>query len=163
MNTVRHLLFVAVLLGAAVPALAADALRLKGTTLDGRRFDMEQRHGRVVLVMLWRTDCAVCLSKMQELRDNATGWKGKPFDLVLLNLDRSRSDVALHHEAQRQVSGGKAPGWTLWQGDAEVPSAWAQATRLPVLMIFDTQGVLTRRHEGRLPAQVWDDMAEMLP
>lgn len=163
MNTLRRLLFVAALLGVAVSAVAADSLRMKGTTLDGRRFDMEQQLGRVVMVMLWRTDCAVCLSKMQELRDNAFGWKGKPFDLVLLNLDRSRSDVAVLHQAQRQVDSAKALSWTLWQGEAEVPAAWAQPSRLPVLMIFDAQGVMSKRHEGRLPAHVWDDIAEMLP
>lgn len=163
MNTPRRLLLLAALLGFAAPALAVDALRFKGTTLDGQRFDMQQQLGRVVMVMLWRTDCAVCLSKMQEMRDNAAGWKGKPFDLVLLNLDRDRADVALHHQAQLQVDRSKALAWTLWKGDAEVPSAWAQAGRMPVLMIFDAKGVMTKRHEGRLPAEVWDDIAEMLP
>ncbi|MEN9629269.1 MAG: hypothetical protein RJA10_2496 [Pseudomonadota bacterium] len=163
MNPLRRLLLLAALLGPAAPALAVDALRFKGTTLDGQRFDIQQQRGRVLMVMLWRTDCSVCLSKMPEMRDNAAGWKGKPFDLVLLNLDRDRTDVALHHRAQLQLDRSKALSWTLWKGDAEVPPAWAEATRLPVLMIFDAKGVMTKRHEGRLPAEVWDDIAEMLP
>ena len=163
MNALRRLLCVALLPGAAAPASAAVPPPFRGTTLDGQRFALDQRLGRVVMVMLWRTDCAVCLSKMQELRDNAAGWKDKPFDLVLLNLDRNRTDVALHHQAQRQVGRGKTPTWTLWQGDAELPVAWTQAARLPVLMIFDTQGALVQRHEGRLPPDVWDDIAGMLP
>ena len=163
MNALRRLLCVALLLWAAGPAAVAAPPPFKGTTLDGQRFALDQRLGRVVMVMLWRTDCSVCLSKMQELRDNAAGWKGKPFDLVLLNLDRSRTDVVLHHQAQQQVDRSKALNWTLWQGDAEVPAGWGQPARLPVLMIFDTQGVMVKRHEGRLPAEVWDDIAEMLP
>lgn len=163
MNTLRWVLCGWALCVLATLGARAEAPALQGTTLDGRPFSLPERSGRVVMVVLWRTDCPVCMNKMQELRENAAGWRGKPFDLVLLNLDRTRTDAASHDQTRRLVDSSKAPLWSLWHGDAQVPSAWAQPARLPVLMIFDGQGVLAKRHEGRVPAEAWDDVAELLP
>ena len=43
------------------------------------------------------------------------------------------------------------------------PAAWAAGARLPVTLVFDTRGVLKARHEGRVPPDVWDEVAELLP
>jgi hypothetical protein len=127
-------------------------------------FDLARRSGRVVMVMLWRTDCAVCLSKMRELRANALGWKDKPFDLVLLSLDPQSADTESYDRARRQVASAEGPVWSFWQGHVQMPPAWRSGhTRLPVTLIFDTQGHQAARHEGRVPAEVWDQVADLLP
>ena len=146
--------------GALAPAPEA---RLRGPTLDGRNYDLATQRGRVVMVVLWRTDCAVCLNKMPELRANALGWKGKPFDLVTLNVDPRRADADTYDRARRLVASGAGPVWSFWQGDVQWPAAWAAGARLPVTLVFDTQGVLKARHEGRVPPDVWDEVAELLP
>jgi cytochrome oxidase Cu insertion factor (SCO1/SenC/PrrC family) len=137
--------------------------RLQGPTLDGRPFDLSTRTGRVVMVVLWRTDCSVCLNKMPELRANALGWKAKPFDLVTLSVDPQRADTDRYDLARRTVASGAGPVWTFWQGDVRWPTAWVAGARLPVTLIFDQQGQLKARHEGRVPPDVWDDVAELLP
>ena len=137
--------------------------RLRGPTLDGRNYDLAAQRGRVVMVVLWRTDCAVCLNKMPELRANALGWKGKPFDLVTLSVDTRRADADTYDRARRLVASGAGPVWSFWQGDVQWPAAWAAGARLPVTLVFDTQGVLKARHEGRVPPDVWDEVAELLP
>jgi thiol-disulfide isomerase/thioredoxin len=165
MNTLRSVFSTLVLLPlwlALLPAASA-AGGFSGTTLQGQPFKLEQRKGRVVMVVLWRTDCPVCLDKMQELRDNARGWKDKPFDLVLINLDRDRADAAAHDQARRLVD-SKTPLWSLWRGDVQqMPAAWLQPPRLPVLLIFNSEGQQAKRHEGRVPPEAWDDVAELLP
>lgn len=146
---------------------AADApatvARLRGSTLDGRAYDLAAQRGRVVMVVLWRTDCAVCLNKMPELRANALGWKGKPFDLVTLNVDPRRADADTYDRARRLVASAAGPVWSFWQGDVQWPAAWAAGARLPVTLVFDTQGLLKARHEGRVPPDVWDEVADLLP
>ncbi len=166
MNTLRTLVGTLALLPLwlALPPPASATGGFSGTTLQGEPFALEQRKGRVVMVVLWRTDCPVCLDKMQELRENARGWKDKPFDLVLINLDRERADAAAHDQARRLVDSSKAPLWSLWRGDVQnLPAAWAQPQRLPVVMIFNPEGQLAKRHQGRVPAEAWDDVAELLP
>ena len=136
---------------------------LQGPTLDGRAFDLTAQRGRVVMVVLWRTDCAVCLNKMPELRANALGWKSKAFDLVTLSVDPKRADADTYDRARRLVASGAGPVWSFWQGDVRWPAAWATGARLPVTLIFDREGQLKARHEGRVPPDVWDEVADLLP
>jgi thiol-disulfide isomerase/thioredoxin len=149
----------------STPTLAADAPppTLAGTTFDGRSFDLARQRGRVVMFVLWRTDCAVCLSKMPELRANAAGWAGKPFDLVTVNLDPRREDALAYEAALRQTGASRLPMWTLWQGHTRLPAEWQQPARLPVLLLIDAEGRLVKRHEGRVPPEAWDEVAELLP
>ena len=150
---------------AQTPATSAQRApdTLRGKALDGRSFDLAAQRGRVVMVVLWRTDCGVCLNKMPELRANALGWKGKPFDLVTLSLDPQRTDTDSYDRTRRLVAAAEGPVWTFWQGDVQWTSAWSTGARLPVTLVFDREGVLKERHEGRVPAEVWDSVADLLP
>lgn len=145
--------------GAAGPAAAA----LSGSTLDGRRYDLAARRGRVAMVVLWRSNCAVCLNKMPELRANAAGWSAKPFDLVTLNLDAKRDDALAYEDVLRRSGTPRTSTWSLWQGDAQVPADWLRSARLPVLLLIDAQGQVVRRWEGRVPSDAWDEVADLLP
>ena len=144
-------------------AAAVGAGVLRGKSFEGKAFDLAAQRGRVVMVVLWRTDCAVCLNKMPELRANALGWKNKPFDLVTLSLDPRRADAQAYDSARRLVAASEGPVWSFWHGDVDWSSHWATRARLPVTLIFDGNGMLKARHEGRVPPDVWDDVAELLP
>ena len=171
LGMVLSLISCALIAGRVAPAVAqapaASAARvadtLRGKALDGRSFDLAAQRGRVVMVVLWRTDCSVCLNKMPELRANALGWKGKPFDLVTLSLDPQRADTESYDRTRRLVAAADGPVWSLWQGDVQWTSTWSVGARLPVTLVFDRQGVLKERHEGRVPADVWDSVADLLP
>ncbi len=144
-------------------AAAAQTPVFSGRTLDDRAFALAAQRGRVVMVVLWRTDCAVCLSKMPELRANAQGWKGKPFDLVTVSLDAKSADTQSHDRTRRQVAAAEGPVWSFWQGHAQMPEDWRRAVRVPVTIIIDREGRIAARHEGRVPAEVWDSVADLLP
>jgi len=78
----------------AAPAGAQPAApMIEGKTLEGQAFRLATLRGKVVLVMFWSTDCAVCRDKMPELRQNYQGWQGKPFELVLVSTDRKFDDL----------------------------------------------------------------------
>jgi peroxiredoxin len=143
--------------------LPAQTPGFSGTTLDGRAFTLDAQRGRVVMVLLWRTDCAVCLSKMPELRANALGWKGKPFDLVTISLDPRSADTENHDRTRRLVAAAEGPVWSFWQGQVQMPDDWRKASRVPVMLIIDRDGHIAARHEGRVPADVWDSVADLLP
>ncbi|MGH8035228.1 MAG: peroxiredoxin family protein, partial [Lysobacterales bacterium] len=76
---------------AAPAAVASAAARpvttpvIEGKTIDGSDFKLSSLKGKVVLVMFWSTGCAVCRDKMPELRQNYEGWRGKPFEMVLVS------------------------------------------------------------------------------
>ena len=86
-------LFVALAcLGAPVQAQTPPATvftpQVEGRTVDGKPFNLASLRGKVVLLMLWSTGCAVCRDKMHELRQNYEGWAARPFELVLVSTDR---------------------------------------------------------------------------
>ena len=165
MSPRARLLVLTTLMGlACLPARAQDlSPAFTGTSLEGKTFSLAQQRGRVVMVVLWRTDCAVCLSKMPELRANALGWKDKPFDLVTVSLDARSADTESYDRTRRQVAAAAGPVWSFWQGQVQMAEEWRRPSRLPVTLVIDREGRIKARHEGRVPADVWDSVAELLP
>lgn len=133
---------------------AVTPLALKATNLDGTVFDANRLKGKVVLVFYWSTQCAVCRSHLPELRANMAGWKGKPFELVTVNVDptadewRSYESIAAKTQTVRPIA--------LWSGDK--PSF-----KLPLTLVMDSAGKEVMRLEGRIAPDAWDMVADLLP
>jgi thiol-disulfide isomerase/thioredoxin len=148
----------------AAPALATAAI--EGPALGGAPFRLGALKGRVVLVMFWSTGCAVCRDKMPELRQNALGWRGQPFDLVLVSLDRRQQDLIDYERilastlplSQRFVQlWAGAPGY---RDNLGVQSAGS--TPLPTAVLIDKTGKVVERYSGRIPPEAWDRIADLL-
>lgn len=144
---------IAAICGAAVaqPALqAADA--------NGARVDTRQLQGKVALLYYWSTGCAVCRDSLPELRANAAGWRGKPFALTTINVDKRAEDWLAYERlaAQLQRPLDNHLGLRLDAG-APVPA------RLPLTLVVDMKGKVVARYEGRIAPEAWDAVAELLP
>ena len=146
-----------------VPAKGAP-FTLQGTTLDGRPVSTASLQGKVLLVFFWSTDCAVCRNKMPELRANYLGWRGKPFEMVTVSVDRSRSDVLAYEQAVLAIVPQPVQFPALWAGDPGYrDSLGAKPRRLPLSLLIDTKGRVSAIYEGRIPAEAWDDIADLMP
>jgi len=119
--------------------------------------------------MVWSTDCPVCLSKMPELRANLAGWHMNGFKIISINTD-TRPDALRSWESARMKIVPAAQQWpSLWMhtpGFAttlplEAPKT-AGAAHLPSIYVLDRAGKLRLHTKGRVPAQVWDTIAELL-
>ncbi len=143
---------------------------ITGKTMDGPLFDLAKQKGKVVLVMFWATDCAVCRDKMRELRENAKGWEGKPFTTVLISADRRMGDVDSYNAIINQSVPMKDRLTQLWALDPSYKDSLGtaeliknrNATSLPLTLVLDKNGAVVKRYQGRVPAEVWDDIAELL-
>lgn len=141
-----------------------EPYQLSGRTLAGQPFSSEAQRGKVLMIFYWSTDCAVCRSKMAELRANAQGWRGKPFELVLVSEDRRRDDLLAYDKAWKSTQDPALQPPSLWAGDAAfVDSLSRRPGRLPFTVVLDAQGMERARFEGRIPADAWDAVAELLP
>lgn len=153
---------------AAAPAPEPSAVMpsLSGTTLDKKPFQLESLKGKVVLVMFWSTDCAVCRDKMPELRENIRGWADKPFELVLVNVDRSMRDVDAYNDIINASVPLKQRFTQLWTGGAgykdNLGTAQTPKNQLPVTFLIDKTGKLIERNNGRIPAAWWDVISDLL-
>jgi peroxiredoxin len=158
--------FATAMLLAPLPSAAqqagATAPALEGRTLEGVPFRLASLRGKVVLVMFWSTDCAVCRDKMRELRQNYAGWRGQPFELVLVSVDRRRADLQDYEAiisrtvplAQRFVQ--------VWAGEADYRDTFGKPGQLPASWLLDKNGKVVERWQGRIPAEAWDRIADLL-
>lgn len=164
-------LFFSLALLLAAPATQAQAPRestapalakLNGQTLDGKPFDLANLRGKVVLVVFWSTTCAVCRDKMPELRANYEGWRSQPFEMVLVSMDRRRQDWLDYEQilAQTQQRAQRFP--QLWAGQAGYTDSFGAKVQLPATFIIGKTGRVEKTHLGRIPAEAWDEIADLL-
>ncbi len=139
---------------------------VQGKTNAGQAFNLSSLKGKLVLVMFWSTDCAVCRDKMPELRENYKGWAGKPFELVLVSVDRRMKDVDDYEAIINRMVPMQQRFVQLWTGNASykdnLNSVQLQRTQLPASFLVDKTGKIIERYNGRIPAEVWDTIADLL-
>lgn len=149
-----------------VPPSLPSTLSLEGETLDKKPFKLSALKGKVTLVMFWSTDCPVCRDKMSELRDNVKGWADKPFELVLVSTDKNMKDVEDYFNYLSQIVPSKQRFTQLWTGNANYKDSinvkQLQLKQLPITYLINKEGKVAATYNGRIPAQMWDDIAELL-
>ena len=157
--------FLASVLAAALLALPVAAQPLpvvEGKTVDGRPFQLASLRGKVVMLMFWSTDCPVCRDKMAELRQNYQGWRGKPFELVLVSMDRRMQDLADYEKIIAQLVPRDQRFVQLWSGEAGYRDNLGKPSQLPASFLIDKSGQVVGQYSGRIPAEAWDRIADLL-
>ncbi len=154
----------------AAASTSEPAPRIQGKTLDGQAFDLAAHKGKVVMLMFWATDCAVCRDKMPELRENAKGWSKQPFKLVLISVDRKMSDVETYNAIINASVPTNERLTQLWAPDPGYKDnlntssliQQRQTVSVPLTLILDKKGAVAKRYQGRIPTDVWNDIADLL-
>ena len=158
---------------AAVPAAtaatagnkAAQPVRpavLKGVTESGKPVDLASLRGKVVMVVAWSTRCAVCLDNMPELRRNLAGWQGQAFELITVNTDATPGALADWHSLRSQTQPAHLQWPSLWAGAITFSSTLDMQGQLPAVWVLDKTGAVRYQVKGRMPAEAWDQVAELL-
>ena len=139
-----------------------QAPRLAGQTFEGKPFDLASLRGKVVLVVFWSTGCAVCRDKMGELRANYEGWRGQPFEMVLVSQDRRFQDVQAYEQILAQTVPRAQRFPQLWSGQPTYMDSFGVKPMLPATFLINKRGQVEKSYIGRIPPQAWDDIAELL-
>ncbi|WP_255440375.1 peroxiredoxin family protein [Caenimonas sedimenti] len=149
---------------AVAPFAAAQAPpAVEGRTVDGKPFQLASLKGKVVLLMFWSTGCAVCRDKMPELRQNYQGWAGKPFEMVLVSTDRRMKDLDDYEAIITRTVPLKQRFVQLWAGEGGYKdNLGTPAVQLPASFLIDKSGKVVEKYQGRIPAEAWDKIAELL-
>lgn len=153
---------VAAAVGAHVDAQAPAAPAMEGRTTEGKPFQLASLKGKVVLVMFWSTGCAVCRDKMPELRQNYEGWSGKPFEMVLVATDRRMQDVEDYERIISRTVPIRQRFVQLWAGEPGYKDNLGKQAQLPATYVIDKSGRVVERYQGRIPAEAWDKIADLL-
>lgn len=142
------------------PTLSSVAI--EGKTVDGKAFTMSSLKGKVVLVLFWSTDCAVCRDKMPELRSNYAGWSGKPFEVVAVNTNTSMKEFLDYERILSITVPMKQRFVQLWAGDSSYQDNVGKLSELPIAFVINKAGVVVERYMGRIPAAAWDTISDLL-
>ena len=146
----------------ALPA-PGSAFALKGTSLQGAPVSTKDWRGKVTVVLYWRTDCQICREVMPELRANFSGWQDKPFELVTVSLDNKLSDAQEYERILSVMMGNSKRFRSLWMGHAEyADTLGGRPHKLPLALVLDKDNKVVLAFEGRIPAEAWDTIAELL-
>jgi peroxiredoxin len=116
----------------------------------------------VVLVFYWTTGCAVCRDKMRELRANLSGWNGQAFALLGVNLDDKRQDWQTYERLVAQTIAPAQRFASVWHGDADYRDSMGRPEQVPSACLINKAGQLIERYKGRIPAEAWDRISELL-
>jgi thiol-disulfide isomerase/thioredoxin len=146
----------------AVSALTQKPAQLRGTALDGGTVDLQALRGKVVLVVYWSTDCAVCRDLMPELRSNVAGWKDQPFALVGVSFDARREDALTYARLMATLVPASMRFPTVWKSDPGFLNTLGTPDMLPGAWLLDKQGHVVERFQGRIPAEAWNRIADLL-
>lgn len=125
-------------------------------------FDLAGQSGKTVLIFHWRTNCSVCLDKMDELRKNILGWRSKPFVVLAVNHDKSRQDYLNYLKISKTIHGENPQLIHIFSKDLSIDNLYANSA-LPTSFVLDDKQQLRHTYMGRIPAQAWDDIADLLP
>ena len=137
-------------------------LDIQGKTIEGAAFNLASLKGKVILVMFWSTGCAVCRDKMPELRNNYEGWTGKPFELVAINTDPKIQDFLDYERIISRTVPLKQRFVQLWTGESGYKDTVGKPGRLPAAFLIDKSGKIVDQYVGRIPAEAWDRIADLL-
>lgn len=128
---------------------------------NAERVDLAQMRGKVVLVLFWSTDCAVCLDKLPELRRNLAGWRGRPFEIVAVSQDASMAQLKAYEQVLDRVSARDPQMHIVWRRDAAHRDSFGELPlHMPTSFVIDRSGQVVKSIRGRLPPELWDDIAE---
>jgi peroxiredoxin len=165
MVSLKQCLLTSLLAAAALCAHAqtVQSPMLVGKTMQPATVDLAQLKGKVVLLFFWSTDCAVCLDKLPELRRNLEGWRGKDFVIVAVSQDRSMADLKSYEQVLDKVAPPNAQMKIVWRRDAAHRDNFGELpTKTPTTVVIDRTGKIAKTVTGRMPAELWDDVAELV-
>jgi thiol-disulfide isomerase/thioredoxin len=132
-------------------AARTKPVEISGTTLDGKKLDLADLRGGVVVINLWGSWCVECRVEAPDLVAVATAYAGKPVHFVGINVRESSADNARAYERTFGLtfpSLDDQGGSSLLALRGTVPP-----TAIPSTLVLDAKGRVAARILGGLPTR----------
>lgn len=127
------------------------ALNLTLTDTAGNKQTLADYRGKTVLFSFWASWCGPCLAEMPALGKLEAHFKGQPFQLILVNVDETLSDV------RGVLKVETLPGKVFFGGTADTLHALGVQS-IPFTLLIDAEGKIRDSYLGE---QDWEDPAKI--
>ena len=120
------------------------APELKGEDIDGKKLELSDYRGKVVVLIFWASWCGPCMQMVPSEVRLAKRMKGKPFALIGINGDAIQND-ARHAIEKENMSWPSF--WDKKGVGGAIPTAW-NIHGWPTVFVLDSDGVIQLKFEG---------------
>ncbi len=131
-------------------AAVGGAPELKGTTLNGKGFDLASEKGKVTLVAFWATWCPTCRQEIPRFRKMYEELRAKGFELVLVSIDDEMSDVEDYVRVVMQTTRESQNFPMIWRKQAGVTDNFGKIRGTPSTYLLDRNGKIVAMTRGAL-------------
>ncbi|WP_419805559.1 TlpA family protein disulfide reductase [Terriglobus sp.] len=111
------------------------------TTLAGKRFNLDDMHGRVVLIDFWATWCGPCNQELPHMQKLAKKYANDPFEVISISWDDDEAKwkdfIAAHSMT-----------WNQYRDANHSLSTAFSVNAIPHYFTIDSDGVLTAENVG---------------
>ena len=105
------------------------------TTIQGKKINMADLKGKVVLVNFWATDCGVCVSEMPDIVKTYNAYRAKGFEVIAVAMPYDPPAQVLNYATQKAL-----PFPVMHDGFGEITAQFGGVNFTPTAYIFDKQG-----------------------
>ena len=115
------------------------------TTITGKKIQMADLKGKVVLVNFWATDCPGCVKEMPALVNTYQAYKDKGLEIIAVTMPYDPPAQVLNYATQKSL-----PFPVMQDGYGEMNSAFGGVNLVPTTYIYDKEGNRLQRTIGEL-------------
>ncbi len=115
------------------------------TSIEGKKINMTDLKGKVVLVNFWATDCLACVKEMPALVKTYQQYQLKGLEIIAVAMPYDPPAQVLNYATQQ-----KLPFPVMHDGFAEMTKKFGNVDLTPTTFIFDKQGKQLQRTIGTL-------------
>jgi thiol-disulfide isomerase/thioredoxin len=120
-------------------AIGKEMPDISGTDAEGKKLDLANYRGKVVVVDFWASWCGPCMAMVPHEKELVKRMDGKPFVLLGVNLDRSRSALE-KSQKEHDIT------WhSIYDEDGKIASKF-NVQYIPTIYVLDARGVI--RYKG---------------
>lgn len=138
------------------PKIGQPAPEFSGTTIDGKRIELNDFKGKVVLIDFWASWCGPCREEMPFLIELYYHYHKSPFEIIAVNIDDKTENA---RKFMNQLS--EKIYFTIVQDSKQQIPPLYQIKGMPTSIVLDKKGIIRFWHTGFKESYKEDYLSEI--
>jgi thiol-disulfide isomerase/thioredoxin len=129
---------------------------VESQNLDGKKVELKDYKGKVVVLDIWATWCGPCKSMIPHERKMVQKHKDKPFALISISADEEKATL------KKFLEENDMPWVHWWDGqNGNIIKGW-NVQAFPTIYVLDTKGVIRYKFIGAVTNELDEAVAKLL-